>query len=73
MELIKLGTELPRATMWGNERKYVKLGEELENRLLVTVGFTADVLLLPIFNDLMQIKLADKFYNSVRDMIDKRE
>jgi hypothetical protein len=54
MELMKPGAELPRATMWGNERKYADPGEEQEDRLPVTLGFTAGVPLLPIFNDLMQ-------------------
>jgi hypothetical protein len=73
MELMKPGAELPRATMWGNERKYADPGEEQGNRLPVTLGFTAGVPLLPIFNDLMQMKLADEFHNSLQDMIDERE
>lgn len=73
MELMKPGAELPRATMWGNQKNYGDPDEDEENTLPVTLGFTADVPLLPIFNDLTQMKLADEFHDSLRDIMDERE
>lgn len=73
MELMKPGAELPRVTLWGNQDKYADLGEDQKNRLPMTAGFTANVPILPIFNDLMQLKSADRFYDDLQDMVDKRE
>lgn len=73
MELMKPGTEVPRATMWGTLRQYADPEEDEENKLPMTLGFTANVPLFPIFNDLMQMRSADEFYNNLQDMIDERE
>ena len=59
--------DLPTPDLWGNARLY-----ELEkDRSHFSFGTTAEVPLLPIFDDLMSLKCLEDFYHEVEEAIDR--
>ncbi len=56
----------------GTLRQYADPEEDEENKLPMTLGFTANVLYFHLQRP-TQMRPADEFYNNLQDMIDERE